>query len=329
MKFSDSALKMLDLLADGNRYSTLALANRLALSQAVVEEQIRLLTLGGVELLSDAQGFYLKQALDLFKAEQIEAGLSLAARQYLAKLEIYTQIDSTNRYLLACSERDRSLSGWVCLAESQTAGRGQRGRIWVSPLGCNFYGSVLWRFPYPSATIAGLSLAVGVAVIRALTVLGVSELSLKWPNDVYARGKKLGGILIEVATETNSCCAVVGLGVNVSMPVTAGAAIDQAWIDLEQLIGSSVLSRNTLASHLVNQLLPVIANFASDGLTAYLAEWRRYDLLLHQTVSVKTGDGSIQGTAMGIDDHGCLVVLTAEGSLKTFVSGEVSVRLPQ
>ena len=115
----------------------------------------------------------------------------------------------------------------VCFAEHQSAGKGRRGRQWVSPFGSNIYMSILWRFQQDGiACTAGLSLAVGVAVIRALKTYGFNEVGLKWPNDIYCQGKKLGGILIEVSGEADGPCAVIiGLGLNLFLPEIQGQTI--------------------------------------------------------------------------------------------------------
>jgi BirA family biotin operon repressor/biotin-[acetyl-CoA-carboxylase] ligase len=244
----------------------------------------------------------------------------------LSTLEIYPRIDSTNRYLVELAQRETD-SGRVCFAESQTAGKGRRGRQWVSPFGCNIYVSILWRFQHNPASISGLSLAVGVAVIRALTAFGVTEIGLKWPNDIYWQNKKLGGVLIEVSSETDgSCSAVIGLGLNLYLPEKETGNILQPWTDLAQILGSAAYSRNHIASLLLNHLLPVIADFEKATLNHYLAEWRHYDVMLNKAVNLYIGEQCIDGIVQGINDDGMLLLKKADGDVKTFASGEVSFR---
>ena len=127
-------------------------------------------------------------------------------------------------------------SGLVCTAEQQTAGRGRRGREWISPFGRNLYVSTVWEFTQGAAALEGLSLAVGVAVAQALKGLGLPEVQLKWPNDIQHEGKKLGGVLLEmVGDASRQCQVVVGIGVNVAMPGAAANAIDQAWTDISRM----------------------------------------------------------------------------------------------
>jgi BirA family biotin operon repressor/biotin-[acetyl-CoA-carboxylase] ligase len=344
--FNDKQKKILNLLADGCFHSGTELASALSISRAAIWKHIASFNEYGIEIISlRGRGYKLHRPLELLSATLIEENLTGLARQLLSTLEIYHQIDSTNRYLADLSGfknlkgLSTPLSGSICFAEYQTAGKGRRGRQWVSPFGTNLYFSILWQFQQDPASIAGLSLAVGVAVIRALKELGITEVGLKWPNDIYWREKKLGGILIEVAGEAGGCCsAVIGLGLNLYLPAKETGSITQPWTDLEHIIKTGNIrtgsplkdcqsySRNVMASLLLNQLLPVIANFENDKLAAYLTEWRNADVMLSKEASIYLGSQEFSGTVMGIDDNGMLLLKNAAGMIKTFASGEVSFR---
>ena len=264
------------------------------------------------------------QPPDLLAISKISAQLDAPIKALIAGLEIHQQIDSTNRYLLDCA-RQGARSGTVCLAEQQTAGRGRRGRTWVSPFASNVYLSILWRFAQGYAAINGLSLAMGVAVVRALHALAIKDVLLKWPNDIYYANKKLGGILIEVTGENDGACtAVIGLGLNVAVPDAEAGAIDQAWTDLSRITGQAFTDRNRLVAELLNQLLAILASFETHGLSAYLAEWRRYDALKDQPASLWLGENQLSGIVRGIDDTGLLLLESANGSLGSYASGDVS-----
>ncbi len=325
--FTDTQKTLLSLLADGHFHSGTVLAAALNISRSAVWKQIESLAEYGIEIIAvSGKGYKLTRPLELLSETQITAGLTQQAAALLSKLEIYPQIDSTNRYLVECAQHQAN-SSQVCFAESQTAGKGRRGRQWVSPFGCNIYLSILWQFQNDPASISGLSLAVGVAVIRALRELGLTDIGLKWPNDIYWTDKKLGGILIEVSGEAGgSCSAVIGLGLNLYLPVKETAGITQPWTDLEQIIGSTNYSRNHVASVLLSHLLPVTANFETDTLNHYLAEWRSCDVMLNKAVSIYIGNQAIDGVVMGIDDNGMLLLKNSAGEIKTFASGEVSFR---
>lgn len=325
--FTDTQKTLLSLLADGHFHSGTTLAANLNISRSALWKQLESLSEYGIEITAvSGKGYKLPRALELLSEPQIKAGLNHYAAELVSTLEVYQQIDSTNRYLMERSQTEIN-SGHVCFAESQTAGKGRRGRQWVSPFGCNIYLSILWRFQNDPASIAGLSLAVGVAVIRALRELDLTEIGLKWPNDIYWHDKKLAGILIEVSGESaGSCSAVIGLGLNLYLPVKETASINQPWTDIEQIIGSCNYSRNNIACLLLNHLLPVIADFETDTLRRYLSEWRSCDVMLNKAVSVYIGERQFDGIVAGIDDNGMLLLKNADGEIKTFASGEVSFR---
>jgi len=325
VNISDKQKQILSLLADGEFHSGTELADTLGISRSAIWKQLNGLTeLGLQHSAVSGKGYRLDNALELLDASKIHEVVNDQVDALISSFEIHDQIDSTNRYLVERSQHN-GLSGSVCFAEHQTAGKGRRGRQWVSPYGSNIYLSILWRFQQGPAAISGLSLAIGVAVIRALKQHQISDIGLKWPNDIYSQGKKLGGILVEVSGETDGpCSAVIGLGLNLFLPETQAEGITQAWTDLSKLTGQSRLSRNQLAGILLNHLLPVIAEYESVGIQAYLDEWRSYDCLFGKSATLFIGQQQFEGIVQGIDDSGMLLIKRADGNVQTFASGEVS-----
>ncbi|TAN67607.1 MAG: bifunctional biotin--[acetyl-CoA-carboxylase] ligase/biotin operon repressor BirA [Methylobacter sp.] len=325
MNISDKQKKILGLLADGEFHSGTELADILGISRSAVWKQLNgLAELGLQHSAVSGKGYRLDNALELLAASEINDAVNEQADALISSLEIHDQIDSTNRYLVERSQHN-ALSGSVCFAEHQTAGKGRRGRQWVSPYGCNIYLSILWRFQQGPAAISGLSLAIGVAVIRALRQHQINDVGLKWPNDIYSQGKKLGGILVEVSGETDGpCCAVIGLGLNLFVPEAEAQSITQAWTDLSKITGQQRLSRNKLAGALLNHLLPVIAEYEGVGIKAHLDEWRDYDCLSGKAATLFIGEQQFQGIVQGIDDNGMLLIERPDGNVQTFASGEVS-----
>lgn len=332
MFLSENQKKILTLLADGEFHSGTELADRLGISRAAICKQLKGLSESGLQHSAvSGKGYRLDNPLELLEQSKIEAVLNNQSKALISTLEIHDHINSTNSYLVELSQKNAA-SGFVCFAEHQTAGKGRRGRQWVSPYGGNIYVSILWRFQNGPASISGLSLAVGVAVIRALRQTLVfpgsgagRDMGLKWPNDIYSQGKKLGGILIEVSGETDGpCTAVVGLGLNLFLPETQAQTITQAWTDLTKVAGQQPLSRNKLAGTLLNQLLPVIAGFEAAGIGAYVDEWRDYDCLRGQPATLFIGQQQIEGTIEGIDNNGLLLIKRLDGLVQAFASGEVS-----
>ena len=207
----------------------------------------------------------------------------------------------------------------------QTAGRGRFGRQWISPFGRNIYLSLLWRFSEGHSSLSGLSLATGVAIVRALKKIGVDDVGLKWPNDIYWRRRKLGGILVEVLGEANGpCTVVIGLGINFYIPEQSARFIDQDWTDLDRILGHTRPSRNAMVSGILNDLIPVVEGFEKTGLKPYLDEWRRWDCVCGELVTLSFGSSKVRGEVSGITDDGLLIIRDQKGELSNFASGEVS-----
>jgi BirA family biotin operon repressor/biotin-[acetyl-CoA-carboxylase] ligase len=169
-----------------------------------------------------------------------------------------------------------------------------------------------------------LSLATGVAVARALAGLGIRELGLKWPNDLYLGGAKLGGILLELRGEQEGPCeAVAGIGLNVRMPREEAAAIEQPWTDLSVHAGD--LSRNTLVARLLDELMLMFESFSDQGFVACHDEWQALDIFRGREVVLETQRSQVRGVARGVDSRGALLLENTTG-LQRFHAGEVSLR---
>jgi len=302
------------------------MAEVLGISRAAICKQLRVLSeLGLQHSAVSGKGYRLDKPLELLAHSKINAILSEQNKALISTLEIHDTINSTNSYLVERSQNNAP-SGFICFAEHQTAGKGRRGRQWVSPYGSNIYVSILWRFQQGGiASTAGLSLAMGIAIIRALKQHDIHDVGLKWPNDIYSQGKKLGGILIEVSGEADGpCAAVIGLGLNMYLPEIQAQTITQAWTDLTKIIGENTLIRNKLAGTILNHILSIINGFEVLGIKAYLDEWRSYDCLKGHTATLFIGQQQIEGIVEGIDDNGLLLIKRSDGSIQTFASGEVS-----
>ena len=213
------------------------LARDAKVTRAAMWKRIEALRAGGLRI--DAQpgrGYSLEAPVELLDADLIRAPLRDATAAQLASLEVAWSLDSTNSELLRRKAPEHGAA--VLLAEQQTGGRGRRGRQWASPIAANLYLSLSRQFSGGLARLGGLSLVVGVAAAEALRQAGYAPVGVKWPNDLLAHGRKLGGILVEGGGEHGGPVrAVIGIGVNVHMPATAATAISQAWTDLVTLGG--------------------------------------------------------------------------------------------
>jgi BirA family biotin operon repressor/biotin-[acetyl-CoA-carboxylase] ligase len=195
----------------------------------------------------------------------------------------------------------------------------------VSPYGSNLYLSLLWEFSQGAAALEGLSLAVGVAVARSLRACGVPVVQLKWPNDILCDGAKLGGVLLEMSGDAaGSCRVVIGIGLNVAMPDGAASAIDQAWTDLRSQCNQPP-GRNQLLAALLDELLPLLADFEQQGFAHWRDEWLSLDAFPNKAVVLNTGTAQLAGVARGVDERGALRLETESG-IQSVYGGEISLR---
>lgn len=320
-------LNLLKALSDGAIHSGGELGDLTGVSRAAIWKQLqKLQDLTGLEFESiKGRGYRLAGGIDLLDIAAIKASILPSVQPLLSSIELHTQTDSTNRQALLRAQ-EGARNGHAILAEHQLAGRGRRGRTWVSPFASNLYLSVIWGFESGAGALEGLSLAVGVAIARALSAMGAAEVGLKWPNDVYWQGRKLGGILLEmVGDAAGHCQVVVGVGINVNMPPQAEQDIDQPWCDLSSVCGQKV-SRNRLAGEVLSQLLPVLTQFEREGFAAFRAEWAALDYIVGKPVVLHMGGRMLLGTAAGVGDTGALAIDT-DGGRQWFHGGEVSLRL--
>jgi BirA family transcriptional regulator, biotin operon repressor / biotin---[acetyl-CoA-carboxylase] ligase len=320
--------RLLHALADGRTHSGEDLARAFGVTRAAIWKQVDKLAGWGldVEALPGA-GYRLPRGLDLLDADALRAALEPDVAARIEKLEVFTELDSTNRRLLAAPPPLGKLD--VCIAEFQTAGRGRHGRRWSAPLGSGICLSVGWQFAGMPAEPAALTLAVGVAVRRVLERVAGLTIALKWPNDLVVDERKLGGILLELTAEAHGGAHVVaGLGLNVALPPALLPSLSD-WprgaIDLETALGKPP-PRAALAGALVNELAGLLADYPKQGFAAYRTEWRSADFLRGRAVRLDEPTGPVFGTALGIDGDGALLVETEAGVRRRVVAGDVSVR---
>lgn len=319
---------ILQRLADGEYHSGEVLGELLGVSRAAVWKQLQKLQALGVEVCSlKGKGYYIPGGLSLLRAEEILQLLTPEAAALLSELELFAQIDSTNSYLLA---HDAS-PGRVCLAEAQTAGRGRRGREWYSPYGKNIYMSLAWGFDGGVAAFEGLSLAVGVALTKALESLGLGGVRLKWPNDLLFQNKKLAGILIEMTGDPAGYCrAVIGIGINFVMDegLVSEGQISQPWTDintLAQACAKPLPSKSQLVAEMLNQLLPMLGGYSQNRFSYYQQQWNQVAAYAGKPVALLNGKSRTEGVLLGVNEQGALKLLTADGE-ELYFGGEISLR---
>lgn len=321
--------RLLRALADGRPRSGEELARAFGVTRAAVWKQIGKLEQWGLTVDAvPGVGYRLTRPVDLLDAAALRAALDPNAATQLAQLEVFTELDSTNRHLLAAPPASGQLR--VCVAEYQTDGRGRRGRRWSTPLAGGLCLSAGWQFPDAPADLAALTLAVGVVVRRVLARVAGIDVGLKWPNDLVWDERKLGGILLEMTAEAQSGCYVVaGIGLNVALPPQLLRTLSD-WprgaVDLATAMRCEPPARLALAAALIDSLAELFADYAAEGFAAYRSDWRAADFLKGRQVRLDAAAGSISGTAVGIEADGALLIETAPGSRRRVIAGDVSVR---
>jgi BirA family biotin operon repressor/biotin-[acetyl-CoA-carboxylase] ligase len=315
----------LRLLADGEFRSGEAMARVLGVSRASVWNALHGLDGAGLEIFKvKGRGYRLSQPLTWLECGEVERELGARAGEF--SIDVLDLAPSTNTLLMERAAAGAA-GGSVIAAEWQTHGRGRRGRVWHATPGAALTFSLLWRFEQGAGALSGLSLAAGVAVARTLARLGVTDIGLKWPNDVIWRGCKLTGMLIELQGEVNGPgAAVIGIGINCRLPDALRERIDQPVTDLAQICGAPV-DRNRLLAMLLLDLAGVLGAFAQAGFAPLREEWQRNHVYQGRPVRLTLPDaGTLDGIAKGVDDAGALLLETATG-LRRIHSGEVSLRL--
>lgn len=322
------AFPILAVLADGKFHSGEALAQRFGVTRATVFNAIQAAQALGITVFSvHGRGYRLPQAVVLLDQDAILAACGEYASWF--HLQVLAQVDSTNRYLMQESVRGVAHASCVA-AQVQTAGRGRRGRSWVSQLGGSLTFSLLWRFQCGAAGLSGLSLVVGLALVRALHALGLSDVRLKWPNDlivnVQGQWHKLGGILIELQGDMEGpSAAVIGIGLNLEIDAEARRQIDQAVLGINQLAGQP-LNPNLVLGHCLAALAEHLVIFAEQGFAYFQPQWAAYHAFHQHTVDLHLVNGQVlPGKVVDIAEEGSLLVETATG-LQRFNAGEISVR---
>lgn len=318
---------LLSLLAAGEYVSGQELANVLGVSRTAVWKQLNKLAEFDLEVESvKGRGYRIAGGIDLLDEGAVTSAMGPQSRGLLSRLDIHDTIGSTNAEAMARIAAGCG-SGYVCTAEQQSAGRGRRGRQWVSPYARNLYLSAIWEYSQGAAVLEGMSLAVGVAVARALASCGLPPVQLKWPNDVLYQGAKLGGILLEMTGDASGACqVVVGIGLNVSMPEASAGDIDQAWTDVARLSGGPHPGRNALLGAVLDELLPMLAGFETTGFAPWRDEWLALDAFAGETVVLLSGKQEQAGVARGVDGRGALQLETATTGIQSVFGGELTMR---
>lgn len=316
--------RALRLLADGRFHSGEDVSRTLGRSRASLSAALKQAADVGVPVFSvRGRGYRLAQPIEFLDAAAVAASLGPTS---CVSLQVLDEVDSTSTRLTELAAVGAP-TGTCIAAEWQSAGRGRRGRTWVSSLGGSLTFSLLWRFERGAGHLGGLSLAVGLAVARALASSGVDRARVKWPNDVMVDFRKLAGILVETSGEIQGpTVAVVGVGVNYRLPDDVLDRIDQPVVDVAHC-SSPVPSRNLLLAALLAELAATLAAFDREGFGPLRASWNALHAYHGRDVLVVPArDPPYEAVVTDVAPDGELVVALPDGRTVALSSAEISLR---
>jgi BirA family biotin operon repressor/biotin-[acetyl-CoA-carboxylase] ligase len=312
---------LLKLLADGEFHSGENLGQALGVSRSAVWKKLQQLQAEtGIEIHKvRGRGYQLTKPLSLLNAEWLTCNQSDANWN----IRVFDTLDSTNAEAMRLVAQGAALPLLV-VAEQQTAGRGRRGRKWASPFAQNLYYSLALRIEGGMRQLEGLSLLVGLAVVKMLSESGIENAGLKWPNDILVGRQKLAGVLLELTGDPGDVChVVIGIGINVNMQ--SSTEVDQSWTSMMLQLGVSQ-DRNRVSARLSAALDEYLIGHREKGFSAFKDEWERNHLWQNEAVTLLSGSNTIEGTVVGVDAVGGLRLKVGD-EVRVFSGGELSLRL--
>ncbi len=334
MKTIEKIQAILTILADGEFHSGQSIADELGISRSAVWKLIKKIQTWQVEVYSvTGKGYKIPNGLELIDEQFLQTELQ-QKNSLIKQVEVLTSIDSTAEHLARewKTQSNEKTSDWsdssyarVCVAEHQTAGRGRKGRTWVSPFGANLYFSIGFQLPLGLTALGGLSLAVGMGLCQTLNCFSNKPIKIKWPNDLLVNQHKMAGILVEASGDTNDTSFLnIGVGLNWDMQTKQAETIEQDWANLKPLL-SKRLSRSQVMLAILCDLDKTIQSYLQHGFSFFMPNWPELSAFYQQSVVLDVPNKKIQGIEIGVEQNGALKLQTKQG-VEVFHSGEVSLR---
>jgi BirA family biotin operon repressor/biotin-[acetyl-CoA-carboxylase] ligase len=299
-----------------------AISGKLGLSRAAVWKHVHALRGQGYGIEAQpSRGYRLVSIPDRLGA--LEIGPLLNTHDLGQTLHCHHELPSTNDRARELAD-DGAEHGEVVVAESQTAGRGRRGRTWASPPGRNLHLSVVLRPALPPQRAPELTLVASVAACEACRKAGV-DAGIKWPNDVLVGGRKVAGILTELSAEPDQVhWVVLGIGVNLNVTLEELPAEIRDRATSLSVERRQPVPRALFAAALLSELEQWLDLHAAEGFAPIREAWRQRSVTLGREVRVDADGVEIAGVAEDIDEAGALLVRGREGTAR-IVSGDVTL----
>lgn len=328
-ELKDTSLEILKMLKDNKQkyVSGEDLSNLLGISRTAVWKRIDALKKEGFDIEASTKlGYSLGNKEDPYGRLAVQSAVKTS--MIGKNLSFLSEIDSTNTELKRMAANDAS-EGTVVLSEAQTAGRGRRGRSWMSDPGLGIWMSVLLRPLIHPSQVQTITLAASIAVVRALEKHGINGLGIKWPNDILINGKKVCGILTELSAEADRTeWVVLGIGLNVNhQQEDFPDDLKPSATSLKLSFGESGhFIRSQIASDIINELEDVYLSFLQKGPAWVAQEWKKHNVTLGKRVNLITANETLQVDVLDITKDGQLIVKYDDGTTGTILSGEISLR---
>jgi BirA family biotin operon repressor/biotin-[acetyl-CoA-carboxylase] ligase len=323
---STARFLLLRMLADGEIHSAERIRRTLGLSEIDLDKLVSELELLGLRVLGGGPGYRLEERIDLYDANllaervmRVSPGLSV---------EVLDECPSTST-TLAERAKAGAAHGTVLVCEHQSAGRGRRGNAWVSSIGGSVTFSLLWRFSRGAGALTGLSLAVAASAAEALERLGIHRVAVKWPNDLYCEGGKLGGILVETSGDpAGPSAAVIGIGVNMRLGASERERIGRPATDIATS-SAAMPSRTAVVTGLLASIASTLEQFSREGFAPFRRAWLERHAWQGRRVILSQAERRVaEGEIVGIAEDGALELASKRG-IQRFHNGELSLSLEQ
>lgn len=313
--------ELINYFADGQWHSGVEIAELLGVSRAAIWKRLQKLESIGLKIEREqSKGYRLGYRFRPLQPRQFDA------LPFPVSVRTITESTNTDAQQWVAEKGGQWPENFCAVtAEQQTAGRGRRGRQWLSPYGANLYLSCAAELPVGAAALEQLSLQVGIVLAQVLDKAGLPDVKVKWPNDIYVQGKKLAGILIEVNGDLQSQCnLVIGTGVNFTLASLHADEVLQPFAAVDQYAD---VSREAVAIELISGIYRLLDDIVQGGGDNLMDRWQDFDYLAGEKVDLHLGAQVISGKALGIDPNGNLRIEQEDGAVRSFAGGEVSVRI--
>ena len=306
--------------------SVAELALAVGIGEPAVKQYLLELKADGLQFqVAVSSGYQLDLAVDPMEEAQLKSALTTRGFPFVDQVVLLDTVDSTSNWLTR-QAGNSELHGQVCISEFQSAGRGRRGRSWRGSPYRNLMLSMGWRFCKGAAELGGLSLSIGLALASRLRELGAGKVGLKWPNDLFASGEKLGGVLVELNSRADKeVCAIIGIGLNIDDPALATLDTGQAVTDLASQITGPLPQRTELIAYVLVDLVRTLERFNNLGFMSDQPGWNALDIFRGKAIRAASQQEFVVGVGEGADELGRYRLRCDDGSITPIIAGDITL----